>query len=457
MGLAYWINAAPLSLVSGWSFLAAFNQQERQHGYPRWTRPGRWAGWSLPLIGLWWIVWGLRHPTFLTGTARADLAVLWFGELSLVGLRGPGRFSALFAGIVGLLALFGLNHLMAQGLLAHPLPLKGAPSYPIHGWPTALWLTGCEEFAAVAGLSLGSRAGTKQQLVRGLLALTGTVITGFFFTKSLMGPYLPAWANLMDGSSRHWWYWMADGVMGLFCFTGLRFWARGPGGRVAALVTSAVLVVGLGLLVHWATRAMVPDFATQMGQAALLFGVVGAVIGILGSANSLWQAQRLLLIGVSGLWSVALTGAFQSLAMKNHWVPRPSIARVPSTTAAEIQAGRELAQNLGCYTCHGVNGTQDRPNPGDPGQWVWAWNSAPFHQVFGGPSGRQKLWTLLWNGQYAYRMTFYPHQHNWSVAYDTIDNHYNVPAWNGIVTAQQMQWLVSYIQSLSVSPTGKGR
>ncbi len=369
---------------------------------------------------------------------------------------------------VGSAALLLVDRVAEGALLASPVSLPfPAPLHPASVWGATVWFLlhqllaggGTAGFLLAAAGAVSGDGGRARLLgasgaAAGLLFLVPQPVVGYYYCEELLRHYTPAWAMLMGGGTRHLWYDATSLAAALLAaaLVGVAATCLFPrrGGRVVRVGVAAGLLLvagGIAAALVYGGTIMVPAFTWEMGEAAIL----GLAAGLAVAAVSL----RGLLLGLAGLSlaTLALMGASwvqadTLLAYKNHLVDRPP-APVAVGRSRQIVQGEQLARFVGCFTCHGEAGSARRPNPGDPYQAVPAWNSPAFAATFGGgESGRQKLMTLLWEGQYAYRREYYPSGNDWSVRFHTFDNRYDVPAWNGILTKRQMGYLVTYIQSL---------
>lgn len=401
----------------------------------------------------------LGSQALLANFAMFGLA-LW---LAVVAVRRQSIWWAV-ATVAGLQSLL-MVRLASYLLLPRPTDLAGAPTLPAQGWTATLGLWGVTQFA---GLGLGGFFLAAWSATRGdweasvrwtrmaLGALLPEPVLGTWYSYQLMVHYTPSWAMLMGGQASGAWHGMTIALVVSFTVAVALIWlAPAPSqtlrGKAVERQWTLWTLGGLAAGIEWGGAVMRPEFTREM-LVLLVASLAGAIsLGLIS-----WRA----LVGIGGFSAIAAVAFFAlawsqshlALAYRNHLVVRPQVT-VPGESAAKIQYGRQLSQAIGCFTCHGVDGRGLRPNPGDPWEWVPSWSSQTFVAQFDGPGGYQKLWTLLWEGQYAYRIKFYPHGGNWSVNYHTLDNYFNVPSWSGIVTRSQMDAIIRYVQSLG-SPAG---
>lgn len=404
----------------------------------------------------------LGSQTLLVTFATSGLAL---GLAVIAGRQRSPRWA-----VTSLAALQSLLmiRLASYLLLPRPMPLAGAPTLPAQGWTATLGLWGVTQLAGIGlgGFLLAAWSATRRDLEAtarwtrvALWALVPEPVLGTWYTYQLMVHYTPAWAMLMGGQASQAWRGMTIGLVVLFTAAVALIWlapapSRDPQGQPLEPQWTLWTLGGLAAGIEWGGAVMRPEFTREM-----LILLVAALTGAISLGLISWRLLAGLAMfsafAVVALFALAWSQSHLALAYRNHLVVRPQVT-IPSGNAAKIQYGRQLSQDIGCFTCHGVDGRGLRPNPGDPWEWVPSWSSPTFAAQFDGPGGYQKLWTLLWEGQYAYRLKFYPQGGNWSVNYHTIDNHFNVPAWNGIVTRSQMDAIVRYVQSLG-SPSGPVR
>ncbi|MDA8146914.1 MAG: c-type cytochrome [Thermaerobacter sp.] len=391
-------------------------------------------------------------------------ALVLGGILPLAGRRRPGGYWTV--AVASLLALAVVDRAAEGALLAKAYPLPfAAPNYPVSSWGAAAWFWLHQVLAGggAAGFLAGAAGALSRDPARGrALGVTGVAaglwfllpqpMVGYYYCEQLLFHYTSAWGMLMGGGVRHLWYYTSWLVVAFFAAalagvaaTRLLPWHGGRGGRLWMAAGLVLATAGLVWSLIYGGSIMVPEFTWEMGQAAAVGFVAGGLLAVV-SVRGLFLGLGILSMTVLVLMGIAWAQADALLAYKNHLAVRPTFP-VAVTRKAQIARGEELARFAGCFTCHGAAGSAYRPNPGDPTQLVPAWNSPEFAATFGGPNGRKKLWTVLWEGQYAYRMRYYPAGNDWSVRFNTIDNYYNVPAWNGILSRREMGYLITYIRS----------
>ncbi len=477
LGAAFLTFVAVVSLAVGFGLLELAGRVRQAVSLAEFAGRGRQlAGWIALATGF-----GLLGATvFATAPlGGAQLVPPAVGALLLVGMlamAGSSRTGAFVAVGIGVLALLLVDRVAEGALLARPVSLPfAAPPYPVSAWGVTLWFWLHQVLAggSAAGFLLAAagvvaREGRRARILgatgaaAGLWFLVPQPVVGYYYCEELFRHYTSAWAMLMGGGVRHLWYDTTFLAAALFvtalvgvAATRLFPWREGTVARLWVAVGLMLVTAGIAASLVYGGTIMVPDFTWEMGEAAVL----GLAVGLAVAAVSV----RSLLLGLAGLslavlilMDVSWVQADTLLAYKNHLVSRPPVP-VAVNRAEQIAQGEHLARFVGCFTCHGEAGSAERPNPGDPYQVVPAWGSTTFAATFGGGlPGRQKLMTLLWEGQYAYRMEYYPSGNDWSVRFHTVDNYYDVPAWNGILTKREMGYLVTYIQSL-IPAKGKER
>ncbi|MCY0885873.1 MAG: hypothetical protein OWV35_08345 [Firmicutes bacterium] len=465
LGAGFLIYIAVASWVTGLAALALAARVDPGLGEgPRWVLGPAAAG--APLAALLLLAGAATGtlPGARAAALRAAAPPLLLTLLAAGVRRRPAAVLVLEA-----LGMLVADHAAESALWLRPLPLPG-PRLAAGPWPATGWFLLHQLLAglSVAGLLLaaagflaparpGGRAEGGRALLWGVLALVPQPLVGYRYCETLLRYYTPAWARLMGGAVRHLWFDASFGVTALF--TGAlaavaAVYLRPPSRPLAVRLLTAVCLLLAGAGIAWLLREggriMVPAFTRTMAVAALT-GLAAGLAAAAFSVRGLVTGLAGLALVVMGLMGWSWVAADAPLAWANGWIRRPPAPPV------SVGAGYRVALDAGCFTCHGDGGGSQWPNPGDPAQYVPAWDSPAFAGVFDSRGGRQRLWTVLWDGQYAYRQRYYPHGGNWSVAYHTVDNAYVVPAWAGVLSRRDLQSLIAYIQSLAPPAAGGGR
>ena len=115
--------------------------------------------------------------------------------------------------------------------------------------------------------------------------------------------------------------------------------------------------------------------------------------------------------------------------------------------ASEAQRGRELAQQLGCFTCHGPGGVGGVPNPGSEAGEVPSFHEGTLMMY---AHDDQDLREYILDGAPAKKLASAPYRERMATQALTM------PAYRGVVSARDVALLVVYLRAASdllVPPT----
>lgn len=118
-----------------------------------------------------------------------------------------------------------------------------------------------------------------------------------------------------------------------------------------------------------------------------------------------------------------------------------------------VARGEQLATELGCYGCHGDQGTGAIANPGSPLGTVPGWQTKAFAEAFGDENGkpdREKITFMINKGAEAYYVTYMAYDEAAQTVARTISEWQRVmPGYEDQLTAQEVEDLVDFVTSLN--------
>jgi mono/diheme cytochrome c family protein len=370
--------------------------------------------------------------------------------------------------LAGAAAFFSADVLTIHLVTTRPYDLGfPAPTLAPRPWSRIVLLFAYEVLASVSTWSFVSlalsgggpgRGGAgedrwRRAVLLGLLFLAPEQVVAFLLGLAVLRHQAVTWAVLMAGDVARLWFVATGMTVGLVVVALVTAWRlhRGAATPGARRVRAGLALGGLALAagLTYGGSVMVWRFTLHMGLIAAGFALLALV------AAALPRGVHCLRLGTAlvALLALGLTAASWNLALRRYLYKNHVLARIEAPAASlpadPVVRGRLVAQRAGCFACHGEDGMAVRPNPGDPTALVPSWASARFARTFGPPHSQERLMLLLWEGQYAYRIRYYPQGGDWSVAYDTADNVFNVPAWNGIITRPELRDLVAYLRYLA--------
>jgi mono/diheme cytochrome c family protein len=139
-----------------------------------------------------------------------------------------------------------------------------------------------------------------------------------------------------------------------------------------------------------------------------------------------------------------------------------AVQRWRAEGVSRVERGRQVAEHLGCFACHGPGGTQGIPNPGSDETEVPAWSGGTAMMyvqkeqdirewiLYGGPRGHENE-----TGEHASAEPDHPSdQSDLSDASDRPHEHalIHMPAYEGRLTEQELGDLIAYYKAVAWFP-----